>query len=395
MKITVLILIALAIGIGAGLYASYREFDGERLPTKMTLAVLEEREDATVAGVGPKVVVEGGEIHDFGTMDRGSKGKHDFVFRNVGNQPLVLTMGETTCKCTAAAVGGEAMVKGAKQTIAPGGSFKLTLEWSIKFSDKDFSQSAEFSTNDPRREIVRLLIHGRTVDAIELEEQSLSIADVSANQPAIGELAIYSHRDEELKIVKHSWQEAESKDFLEATFSPLPTEEVLRFGARGGVKMRVAVKPGLPLGVTKQSISLKTNYQGIAAQVIPVEIRVVGDITLLGPKVPSGGTSIVLGAVDQTSGISHTVYLHIKGPHREMTKVQIEKVQPDFLQATLEPPVDVSPTVKRIPIRINIPAGAPVGTYLNSAGSKAGQITLTTTHPQVKQMVIPVPFMVR
>ena len=395
MKIAALILIALAIGIGAGLYASYREFEGERLPTKMTLAVLAERDNASGAGEGPKVVVEGGEIHDFGTMDRGSKGQHEFIFRNTGNEPLDITLTDFTCKCTAAAVGGKPMVKGDKQTIPLGGSFSLTLEWSIKFADKDFSQSAEFSTNDPRREIVRLLIHGRTVDAIELENQSLSISGVSANEPAIAELSIYSHRDEELKIVKHSWQDTESAKFLEATFSPLPPEEARRFGARGGVKMRVAVRPGLPLGVTRQSISLKTNYQGIEPQVIPVEIRIVGDITLLGPKVSSGGTSIVLGTVEQKAGISHTVYLHIKGPHREMTQVQIEKLEPDFLQVTLEEPVAISPTVKRIPIRIEIPAGAPLGSYLKSAESKAGQITLKTTHPQIKQVVIPVSFVVR
>ncbi|MGI8981175.1 MAG: DUF1573 domain-containing protein [Pirellulaceae bacterium] len=395
MKITALVLAALAIGIAAGMYASYREFDGERLPTKMTLAILAERENVGGASEGPKVVVEGGEIHDFGTMDRGSKGHHEFVFRNTGNQPLVITLTDFTCRCTAAAAEGKSMTKGDKQTIPPGGSFPLTLEWSINLVDKSFSQSAEFATTDPRREIVRLLIHGRTVDAIELEEQSLSISGVSANEPAVGELSIYSHRDEELKIVQHSWQDTDSAKFLEATFSPLPLEEAVRFGARGGVKMRVAIKPGLPLGLTGQAISVKTNYEGIEPQIIPVEIRIVGDIILLSPKVPSGGTSIVLGAVDQKTGASHTAYLHIKGPHREMTRVEIEKLQPDFLQVTLEEPVAISPTVKRIPIRIDIPAGAPLGSYLKSAESKAGQITLKTTHPQIKQVVISVSFMVR
>ncbi|MBC7852390.1 MAG: hypothetical protein IAF94_03055, partial [Pirellulaceae bacterium] len=207
--------------------------------------------------------------------------------------------------------------------------------------------------------------------------------------------SIYSHRDEELKIVQHTWQDTESAKFLEATFSPLPLAEAVRFGARGGVKMRVAIKPGLPLGLTGHAISLQTNYEGIEPQVIPVQIRIVGDITLHSSRVPAGGTSVVLGAVEQTTGTSHTAYLHIKGPHREMTQVEIEKVQPDFLRVTLEEPVAISPTVKRIPIRIDIPAGAPLGSYLKSAESKAGQITLKTTHPQIKQIVIPVSFVVR
>jgi Protein of unknown function (DUF1573) len=395
MKIAVLALIALAIGIGAGLYASYREFDDERLPTKMSLAVLAERENVSRPSDGPKIIIEGGEIHDFGTMDRGSKGQHEFIFRNTGNKPLVITLTDSTCKCTAAAVGGKPMAKGDKQTIPAGGSFPLTLEWSIKFSDKNFSQSAEFTTNDPRREIVNLLIVGRTVDAIELEDLAIVLRDVSANEPAFAELSLFSHREEELKVVKHAWQEAESKAFLEATFSPLAPEEAARHGARGGVKMRVAVKPGLPLGITRQVITLTTNYQGIEPQVVPVDIRIVGDIVLIGPKVPSGGTSVVLGNVEQQVGITHTVFVHIKGPHREMTEVQIESVEPASLRATLEAPLADSPNVKRIPIKIEIPPGAPLGIFLGTEDTASGRIILKTTHPQIKQVVIPVLFSVR
>ena len=65
------------------------------------------------------------------------------------------------------------MKKGDKQTIAPGQSFTLTLDWTIKLAQSDFTQSAEFRTTDPRREIVRLLIHGRTVEAVEFMPASL------------------------------------------------------------------------------------------------------------------------------------------------------------------------------------------------------------------------------
>ena len=395
MRIIFFSLIALAIGIAAGIYTSYREFDGERLPTKYTLAVLAEKGGSIGSKEGPKVVVEGGEAFDFGTMDRGSKGHHDFVFRNVGTEPLVITMAGTTCTCTAAAAGGKKMEKGDTETIPPSGSYTFTLEWGVKVTQANYSQSAEFKTNDPRREIVKLLIHGKTVDAIELDEASMTFSGVSANEPAAEELVLYSHRDQELKITKQTWQDAPSKDFLEATFSPLSQDEVFHHGAKGGLTMRVSLKPGLPLGVTNQTITLRTNYEGIEPQVIPVTIRIVGDISLLGPRVPSGSTSVALGSIDQKVGMTHTVYLHIKGPHRHMTDVQVESIEPASLLATLEKPLTDSPAVKRIPLKIEVPAGVPLGNFLGTDNSKTGKIVLKTTHPDIKQIVIPVLFVVR
>ena len=395
MKIFLLSLLALAVGIAAGVYTSYREFEGERLPTKNTLAVLAEKDGSSGPNEGPKIIVEGGEIYDFGTMDRGSKDHHDFVFRNVGTKPVVITMGETTCKCTAAAAGGKKMEKGDTQTIPPGGSYTFTLEWGVKTVQANFSQSAEFKTTDPRRDVVRLLIHGKTVDAIELEDASIVFSGMSAQEPAVEELTLYSHRDKELKITKHTWQDSPSKDFLEATFSPLPIDEARRHGAKGGVTMRVALKPGLPLGVTNQVITLKSNYEGIEPQVIPVNIRIVGDISLLGPRVLPGATSVALGSIDQKVGLTHTVYLHIKGPSREMTDVQIESVEPAWLLAKLEAPLTDSPTVKRIPLKIGVPAGVPLGNFLGTDNSKTGKIVLKTTHPEIKQVIIPVLFVVQ
>lgn len=395
MKVTILAIFALAIGIAIGIYGTRREFDGEQIPTKLMLATLAER-DTAIPSDGPRVSIEGGEIFDFGTLDRGSSGKHDFVFRNIGTKPLVITMGDTTCKCTAMSVDGKAMTKGSKQTIPPGESFKVTLEWLVKQAQPNFSQSAEFQTTDPRRPIVRLLIHGRTVEAIELSPSTLVFSGVTTEESPVGEVSIFSYRDEELKIVKHTLQETDSKDYFSVTFTPLAPKIASLRGARNGIAMQVSVKPGLPLGITRQQIVLTPSYEGMEPQVIPVEVKVVGDISLLGPKVPSGATFVNLGPVDQKAGATLTVYLHIKGPHRESTNIEIERLEPmGTLTAKLEAPVEISPTVKRIPIKIEIPAGAPVGNFAKTDGSPTGRIVLKTTHPTIKQMIIPVLFVVR
>lgn len=395
MKIFLLSLVALVIGVSAGIYTSYREFEDERLPTKNALAVLDENDNGSSANDGPKIMIEGGEIHDFGTMDRGSKGKHTFVFRNNGNQPLVLELFETTCKCTVPAIDGKPMVKGDKLTIAPGKSFPLTLEWGIKDALEKYSQAAEFKTNDRRRDIVKLLIHGKTVEAVELGDGAINFAGISANESAVEEIAIYSHRDQELKITKHAWQNTTGTELLDVAFSPLPENEARDHGAKGGVAIRVSLKRGSPLGLTTNKLVLTTNYEGIEAQVVPVNIRIVGDISLLGPGVPSGSTSVALGSIDQKAGLKHTVYLHIKGPHRDMTNVEIERVEPSSLKATLESPLGDSPSVKRLPLKLEVPVDAPLGNFSGTDNAVTGRIILKTTHPDIKQIIIPVRFVIR
>jgi hypothetical protein len=394
-KILVLSLVALIIGVAAGVYTSYREFDGERVPTKNVLALLDEKESEIGTTDGPKVVVEGGEIHDFGTQDRGSKGKHPFLLKNVGNKPLVMELLETTCKCTVPAIDGKPLAKGDKLTIEPGKTFPLTLEWAIKTASENFSQSAEFKTNDPRRDVVKLLIHGKTVESVELGEGAIDFAGISANEPAVEELALYSHREQELKITKFAWENSAAKEFLDVNISPLPATEVHERGARGGVAVRVSLKPGLPLGVTKHQLILTTNYEGIEPQVVPVNIRIVGDISLLGPRVRSINNSVALESIDQKAGMTHTVYLHVKGPHRDTTNIEIERIEPSSLQATLGAPLGDSPAVKVIPLKIEVPVGAPLGNFLGTDNSVTGRIILKTTHPDIKQMIIPVLFVVR
>ena len=395
MKETILAVVSLAVGIVVGWYAGTREFWDERLPTTLALTVLDEKGIATQPGDGPRVVVEEGEVFDFGTMDQGSEGNHDFLIRNIGNAPLGLTMLETTCKCTAAATGGKKMEKGDTHQIPPGGSFKLNLTWQIKVNEPNFSQSAEFKTTDPRREIIRLLIQGKTVQAIEAEEPELRFTNVSANEPAVAEMNLYAYREQELKIVKHEWAATEFQDLFQASFLPLPQEEAVKHGCRGGLRLRVTLQPGLPLGRTRQAITLTSNYEGIEPLKIPVNIMVVGDLTLLGPKVIPNTTTVSLGPVEQKTGISHTIYLLIKGPHRESTSVQVARVEPDqWLKVSLGEPLTDSPKVKRIPIKIEIPPGAPLVNFLDDDG-KTGRIYLKTTHPQIKLINISVPFLVR
>ena len=68
---------------------------------------------------GPLIAWEK-STHDFGDVIQGEKVEHTFKFKNVGNQPLVITNVQVTCGCTTP--------KGwARDPILPGSSSEITV----------------------------------------------------------------------------------------------------------------------------------------------------------------------------------------------------------------------------------------------------------------------------
>ena len=57
------------------------------------------------------------EKHDFGKIPQGKPVSFDFVFTNIGEEPLILTIVQPTCVCTVADFTKTPVKKGAKGTI--------------------------------------------------------------------------------------------------------------------------------------------------------------------------------------------------------------------------------------------------------------------------------------
>src|SRR3990172_6707366 len=71
----------------------------------------------------PKVAVSS-DTYEFGVMDQGATGSHEFVFTNEGRAALKLTSGESTCGCT--------LTKLVNPVIEPGQTGKVIVEWAPK-----------------------------------------------------------------------------------------------------------------------------------------------------------------------------------------------------------------------------------------------------------------------
>ena len=57
------------------------------------------------------------ETHDFGKVAQGTPVSFDFVFTNVGDEPLIISNVESTCGCTVPKYPTTPVAKGAKGTI--------------------------------------------------------------------------------------------------------------------------------------------------------------------------------------------------------------------------------------------------------------------------------------
>ena len=92
--------------------------EGKIIQTPRLVSVAKLRQEAEAPG--PKAVADA-TVHDFGRLNPLTTHQHSFVIRNVGDAPLELTEGPTTCKCT--------LAKLAQHTVLPGDKVAVSVRW--------------------------------------------------------------------------------------------------------------------------------------------------------------------------------------------------------------------------------------------------------------------------
>ena len=385
MKSLLLSLVTLAAGVTIGTTIAYWEVGGDRLPIGDSALQIT---DVSSAGNkrSPRIVVVNGERHNFGKMDRDAKGEHVFIIRNDGTAALTLVQGSTTCKCTLSQLNRDA--------LQPGETAEVRLEWTAKTSERQFEQSAELITNDPVRPMVELRIEGQVIDLLRPEATQITLGNFTADEGTRANMKIFAYRGSQLQIDDYQWLVPATAEKFQVSFEPLSAEQIAAEpGAVSGVMMHLVAKPGLPMGALQQTIRLTTNFSEAAPLELQIVGNVVSDITLIGPQVDGEKLIVTIGPVQRSTGNKTKLYLVVKGPHRQDIKISVASVDPPVeFKATVGPPARDNPKIVRFPLTIEIPPGAtpltrmPIGNY--------AQIKLTTTHPDIKEMVINVRYAV-
>ena len=301
-----------------------------------------------------------GDTHDFGAMAPGTTGKHSFVIKNTGDDPLTLELGASTCKCTLGSL--------EDTVLEPGETTSGDLEWTVSADKKTFQQSAEVRTNDPAKPGLRLTVMGMVIRDIEFEPSQVTFGEVLAGEEFEFSTVMYSYFDTEIvptEVVFGSEElnELASSEFEE--FAPSESDGVHQ-RARQGFRIKTTVQAGLRQGPMVTSLSVKfrkpderagggqepatsgADPSGLESASFYARAecagRVVGSLSMItNAKLRStdgGGYIWSLGRIGPDDKLSYSAFVSLKGSEQGETNLTIGETYPsDVVQAKLDEPI--------------------------------------------------------
>ncbi|NCY01936.1 MAG: DUF1573 domain-containing protein [Planctomycetia bacterium] len=342
-------------------------------------------------GAAPAVEVPE-TLFNFGTVGVGGKGDHEFVIRNAGDAPLEITRGATSCSCTVSdfeeADGGSAQAR----IIPPGGSTKLRVQWRGKGDGGPFRQQASVSTNDPRRPQVAFVVEGVVIPTYRVSPPIVTWPKLSAGEGAEARVRVVTFGREPPVVESIIARDDKTSQFYSLASTPLGEADLATdTGATGGFDVTVAVRSGLPLGPLRQTIQVVWRMPEEVSLDIPVEGSVTGDLALAGAAWDASYGFLSLDTVSSRKGLNTTLFLTVKGPHRQEVRPVIRERLPASLEVVVGEGRPVgSGNVIRIPLTITIPPGVAPANHMGTPQAPAGRIVLDTGHPDSPTLVIPV-----
>lgn len=380
MKTTLAVLLLIFLGVGLGLGVTSWRVKTATWDPKCYENV--ETVEPTVVKPGqpaPKSAIEKTDFN-FGVLDITGEGSHDFTIANRGDAPLLLTKGETSCRC--------AVSKLERETVPPGESTKITITWKPKGATGAYRQTAKIKTNDPEHPVITLTISGEITVAAEFVPAELVFSQVTVGGSATARAQFYCNLEKPLKILEHKWGNPETAPFFDVALKPMSADDVAsRPGAKSGTLVTVTARPGLQPGSFQQKLILKTDLTKAAEQTLPIQGTVASEITIAGADWDYNYNILNIGAVPKSESATRRLLLMVRGPHRKDVTFKILKTDPSFLKVTLGKSKEINQgAVVQTPLTIEVPAGSPVVSHLGTSQGGLGTIDLETTHPQVPRL---------
>jgi len=384
MRILGIILVAAIVGGGVGAAVGYvevrtdhdslLEYPGE---AKISPSVANEPL--------PRLQVDD-PVYKFDSMQRGTKKSHEFLIKNVGDAPLKVRAGTTSCKCTLSEV--------SEEPIPPGGSTKVKVEWTAKADSGPFTQTANILTNDPLHSTMELRVEGAIQSASGVEPPDLLFDKIPVGESRTAQAYVMAMLQDELTVSDPVLSDPNTRDKFDVKIEPVDQKDLPNKTAKKGVRISLTAKPGMPVGRFVEWLSLKTSLKDAETLEIPVIGQIVGDISVAGNTWNEEQGAVRLGSVKSSEGRKEKLSLMVRGEAAQSTTFKVESRDPEDLKVTIGDPRKLRDNLVQVPLEIEIPPGTRPMVHLDTAQGDRGKIVLSTTHPKVKELVIGVQFSV-
>jgi hypothetical protein len=320
------------------------------------------------AGPQPQLEIEGTLTHEFGSMSTQKTGTRKWVVKNKGEGDLEIFLAGSNCMCTVAK-----LKDGNKETVKPGGSTEIEVEWKTKDQIGEFAKNVTIGTNDSLRPEFRLNVHGRVHSPIivlpEPENESIRVGDLSNEMSHTIPLAVFAPERPEMKLTSLL---TSKPDFIEVKARPLSAKELEQLKIKGGHQVDVHFKAGMPQGDIREELIIETDnpdrpklkYNLIGSAVGPINV------------IPYRLHFVVINGKEGASG--QVTLLVREGRPTQFTVVR----KPARVDVSIVP--NETPTLKgRYRLTVTVQPGTPPDLIDE-------EIILKTDHPKVPEVKIPV-----
>jgi hypothetical protein len=166
-----------------------------RIPFLLILACLLFSGVSIFAGQGPKIKFRE-ESKDFGKMKQGKVLTHIFIFKNEGDETLVINRVKTSCGCTAALL--------SKKEIAPGAEGEIKITYNTRGFQGRNTKYIDVESNDSAQPRKRLTVSAEIEipprPRIFLDKYAIDIGPVLENEEIIARTKVKNRGELELRV---------------------------------------------------------------------------------------------------------------------------------------------------------------------------------------------------
>jgi len=226
---------------------------------------------ATTAGkaeANPHIVFEETE-HDFGTLGKQQTVKHTFVFKNEGDDTLVIENIKTTCGCTGTLL--------SEKEISPGGTGNVEVTFKSGHSGGKKKKSILVYSNDPKSPQVRLYIMADVTIPVEVRPASLYWV-AETNVESLRSVELLYRPDLGINIVD---LESSSPSF---TASVKPNNDA----ENPSYLIEIDYDGKLPVGTFRETLTVLTDNPEHQKLVVSIRGKVTGPVRIMPDTVNFG-----------------------------------------------------------------------------------------------------------